>query len=391
MFDGIFKDGPFLGPLVMSKVHTNFYQMISGTGCSGSKQEGPVDITIKQGNAFYDLAQSGQWYKYGLEWSGTTLKYYLNDYLIRTVTSPAFGYHQKLILTHQIKEVSNCDYSKKFLIEYVRVYTKLNKSIHFNTFPANGEICKTNAASFGVDVYPSATGFSWSCSALTFTCPTCSWTTATVNSTTQTGQSYPVSVTVTYNVNGNVFSETLTSSVYIVNNTAPPMPGTIFKRQIGTSCYYQAYVSSIAHVTSYSWKEGNGSYLADDNYYGEFDPNSTVTLSVKAKNVCNLESTPKTQTLTFGNPPPGCTWREVDPFAEFVISSEDNETLPYGPFRRVIVYDLLGKINNVLIDQESPDVIDRISHSNLADGIYIIALENVDGRFFKTKIIVDNK
>jgi len=91
----------------------------------------------------------------------------------------------------------------------------------------------------------------------------------------------------------------------------PVTPGTLGFRRAGTTCYYQAFISSVPGADSYDWSEDNVNWdLGWGTSYGLFDPNSTVTIYVRARNGCGVSPT-KSKTQTMGNRPPNCTMKPV--------------------------------------------------------------------------------
>jgi hypothetical protein len=91
----------------------------------------------------------------------------------------------------------------------------------------------------------------------------------------------------------------------------PVTPGTIGFRRAGTTCYYQAFISSVPGADSYDWSEDNVNWnLGYSTSYGLFNPNSTVTVYVRARNGCGISPT-KSKTQTMGNTPPNCTWKPI--------------------------------------------------------------------------------
>lgn len=91
----------------------------------------------------------------------------------------------------------------------------------------------------------------------------------------------------------------------------PVTPGTLGFRRAGGTCYYQAFISSVPGADSYDWSKDNVNWDLDwGTSYGLFDPNSTVTVYVRAKNGCGVSPT-KSKTQTMGNTPPNCTMKPV--------------------------------------------------------------------------------
>jgi C1A family cysteine protease len=89
----------------------------------------------------------------------------------------------------------------------------------------------------------------------------------------------------------------------------PSTPGTIGFERAGGTCYYRAYISSVPGAESYDWSEDNVNWnMGYSTYYGLFDPYSTVTVYVRARNSCGVSAT-NSKTKTMGPPPPGCMWK----------------------------------------------------------------------------------
>jgi triacylglycerol esterase/lipase EstA (alpha/beta hydrolase family) len=111
-------------------------------------------------------------------------------------------------------------------------------------------------------------------------------------------------------VSSSCGSDTLPQLQVSVRMGAPSTPGNIGFRRAGGTCYYQAFISPVPGADSYDWSEDNVNWENLETSYGLFDPNSTVSVYVRARNGCGVSAT-KSKTKTMGPTPPNCMMKPI--------------------------------------------------------------------------------
>jgi hypothetical protein len=111
-------------------------------------------------------------------------------------------------------------------------------------------------------------------------------------------------------VSSSCGSDTLPQLQVSVRMGTPATPGNIGFRQAGGTCYYQAFISPVPGADSYDWSEDNVNWENLETSYGLFDPNSTVSVYVRARNGCGVSAT-KSKTKTMGPTPPNCMMKPI--------------------------------------------------------------------------------
>jgi hypothetical protein len=138
----------------------------------------------------------------------------------------------------------------------------------------------------------------------------------------------------------------------------PVTPGTLGFRRAGGTCYYQAFISSVPGADTYDWSEDNVNWDLDcGTSYGLFDPNSIVTVYVRAKNGCGVSPT-KSKTKTMGPTPPDCTWKAsqmITDSVQSVSAVSDNISIYPNPAESEITVCILAapSISSVSEDEVS--------------------------------------
>lgn len=165
----------------------------------------------------------------------------------------------------------------------------------------------------------------------------------------------------------------------------PPPQSMIFFRQLGGTCYYEAYTNNTLGVTNYYWSMDGKKWQMDDNTYGNFDPNTTVSIYLKQENQCGIS--PITNTIRFLpkiNQPCMAKYPAVTSSIESsekcndicLSSPNDNLFIPLGktyPAIRVNLIRLDGKIifSEYYVNQN----IIIIKTNMIKPGIYILNLQ----------------
>jgi hypothetical protein len=195
---------------------------------------------------------------------------------------------------------------------------------------------------------------------------------------------------------------------------APSTPGTLGFRRAGGTCYYEAYISPVSGADSYDWSEDNINWsLGYSNFYGLFEPNTTVTVYVRARNDCGVSGT-KSKTKTMGSTPPDCMWKSghiisdstqsvpaiseniriyPNPAESEITVCVSDESFPYSTsddedvyIRSVTFIDSYGKIRKIKQYNSGLKSV-AINISDLPKGFYFIRVNNnITGESYKLLI-----
>jgi len=205
-------------------------------------------------------------------------------------------------------------------------------------------------------------------------------------------------------------------SIYI---GIPAEPVAISFKQIGGSCYFEAYVLPVAGATSYSWSTDNTNWtITTTNYWdnnSNFLPKTKWTVYVKTLNSCG-SSAIKSTTLTAPAAPSGCMYA-VNPnndnepsnstnasgIAENNIAVSNATEMYPNPAQQSVnikfeaskddnyninIFDMMGRrvyASNNYFAEGSHEV--NVDLKDLPNGIYYVVAGNSDNRTSNKLII----
>ncbi len=393
---------------------TNIYGE-TGTTCSVNESNS-YWINPRSNNVSIDLSLAQ--HIYGLEWTSTYVKFYLDNQLMRTFTGSFIPHNPAdLFLSCQVGAHcnsydgnGNCtsfnstlcdptptDLPKTLKIDYVRVYTKNNSALYFNAIPT--QICSTNisCATGGVALraafYPGAT-YTFTSTDGAFNITDEGWgasqrciryNSGTVNT------SHNINVTINFPQFSN-YSETKTVSIYVAAGL-PAKPASVL--WVLSGCNYYAKCTSVSGADYYLWSD-------DPTFTSTFQTTTTSCSScivfscetaswyVKSHNGCGLSSTYTTGTKSVHVQ--GCPCRLEDSTTNnFDISIFPNPASDeiYITSPRAFDSEILITIRNIFgefiksfqMNQSSY----KIDLSDLASGFYFISVKSADGSLLTIK------
>lgn len=293
---------------------TNVYGE-TGTSCSVNLAD-QYWINPRSNNISIDLSAAD--HIYGLQWTNKSIKFYLDNQLLRIFTGSFIPQNPlNLMLSCQIGAHCNyydvnddcanfnstlcdpipTDLPKNLKIDYVRVYTKNNSALYFNAAPS--EICVTNSScSIGgvalrAAFYPEAV-YTFNSPDGAFTISDEGWgvsqrciryASGSVNS------SHPIEVTITFPQFSN-YSETKTVWIYITGGL-PAKPTNV--SWVLSGCQYYARCSPVPDTDYYLWSDessfGNTIQTSSNSCPSCLALNcETTTWYVKSHNICGYSS-----------------------------------------------------------------------------------------------------
>ncbi len=349
-----------------------------------------------------------EWMNIGCEWHHNSIRYYLNNTLIRELEIT--GFNSDGILFEPINRAMNIRLSmqstlcahdgdnepvdrdalpKSMFIDYIRVYKQASTvASPFILMP--NSVCYNNSG-FNVTCafYPEAI-YNWESDAFDFSInafghPSGQW--ATLKPDIVSGNNYDITLTVIF---PEGYTETQTRSIYVSEEPVTPF-GDIETKQIGNSCDFSAVILHPHPEEIILWSENNGtswhegeSFYEDGKYwnkYGTFLRGNTYNILLKLKNPCGESESSSPMEFTTPTPIDGC-WlksdivsQELTPhcYGEFLIYG--NEFSFYSESLNVNIFNLTGE----MVFTSKLDNDNKINIANLPSGLYISIAKSNSG------------
>lgn len=289
---------------------SGFYYETDNNGIAGDNtQHSSADINVGN-NACNNFNI------YGLEWTPSHIKFYLNGTLISSFSNSNNHNPMSLILNLAIggcfegcgwTYCGSCgflcwiwdmdgschvtcgtDFPKTFEIDWIKGYQKENQAVYIN---GPNELCIGESFTFKAPNYPNAT-YDWvgSSGLQVYPSPWLNfdggiWRTANVNALSPGLQTLTLIVSFP---SGYVESKTYNINVQSV---PPSPPSNVILVPNENDCCYNLYTPVVSGATSYNWSINNYySYTTSTNYSFECLLWGTVIISVSAQNACGTSS-----------------------------------------------------------------------------------------------------
>jgi len=360
-----------------------------------------------------------EWMTIGCEWHHNSIKYYLNNTLIRELEIT--GLNSENILFEPLNRAMNIRLSmqstlcahdgdaepvdrdalpKSLSVDYIRVYKQASTiASPFLIMPTN--VCyNTEGLNMSAAYYPEAI-YNWNSDAFDFVVngfnhPSAKW--ATLKPDVIAGNNYDVNLTVIF---PEGYIETSTQSVYISEYPIAHLEQ-IKTKQIGSSCEFWAVIPQQHPEETIYWSDNNGNHWSrgetffEDgaywNKYGNFLKGKTFNVRFKVENTCG-ESFPS-EILEFSTPvPEGGCWLKTESTENTDLPFINNGILYYNEFLKdyseevnIFIVNLMGEI----VFQGMYPNVSNINISGFTDGLYIAIAKSKSGKlinqfkFFKS-------
>jgi len=284
----------------------------------------------------FDLTQ--QWINFGVEWSATHIRYYINNILCNeidlseptpeenTYDRPTGNLTLRLgVANNPIGDKSDMfsisELPKKLVVDYVRAYTpESSKAGDISIYPES--ICTNNGAVVAANFLPGVNYYftSWAFDIL----PTANiypnerW--IELKSGLPYNQAYPITL---HTVFPNGYMETSIRSIFIDSGLPVEPAETILTEQINSLCeFYALYPIEHKHVIVYwsmsgvdAWQEAENIQVGGQ-WYSQFQntflPETEYELFIQTENGCGVSVVSDPLTFTTPSVPEGCWWRQND-------------------------------------------------------------------------------
>ncbi|HRG28636.1 MAG TPA: family 16 glycosylhydrolase [Chitinophagales bacterium] len=375
---------------------------------------------------FHDLDLSVEWLIYGIEWDGSTIKWYLNNVLARTIdlnNTPPEGssYHKPYgQLTLRIGTGNNSvgdsvNYSVTDLpvtmnIDYVRAYVKSGfTACGINRSPTDiclgtGDIIKTNYLP-GVTYTWTSTGFDFGTTDINI--PSERWITPKTG--VAVNQYYSAILTATF---PSGYTETSSTQIFLSSGVPSKPTKVVTAEQINALCEYTATYKKDNMSQNVLWsKTGSAPWTEGTNYetggfyyskfYGDYLPSHSYSVKVKVTNDCGTSIVSDWRNFTTPAPPEGCWWKvdndAVDTaslyssnsiinctpsitytYSKLNIFLDDNSCQNENYF--LLIYNILGQMIDLIEINESTE----IEIPSESSGVYIAILKTQSGVIVST-------
>ena len=302
-------------------------------------------IYLTDSSRLYDL--SSNWTTFGLEWDSTSIKWYVNNLLVKNLdlhvippwcvsaahyNQPTAPFCIRLNTTsntfgNQSATPNVADFPQSMLVDYVRVYKKQREKAapiivqnHINQICATATSFASSDKIIRTRYYPGAT-YEWSSAAFDM---------ATENDTlipqppekkriwikpgAIAGQSYPVLL---HTVFPEGYTESDTVWLYIAPGP-PALPADNFHpAPIDSLCYFSVSTSLQPNSTGCQFSLDNGStwtngIILNEHgtmvcHFGNFKPFQEVQFAFRETNECGISAS-RYSSIIMPAPSPGCKW-----------------------------------------------------------------------------------
>lgn len=267
-----------------NQFRSTYWRSENTPGCSDDGRVNDYsDIKVKNLDdpdgfgGYNNMNLSNKWLIFGVDWDMWNIRWYLNNVLTKSYVIPntydnanpcKLDMNDQPIYSKNIRIGTGpnsigdrndpfylSDLPKTMYVDYVRVYVKNGfDAVKFTQVPT--DMCIGSSGNVSCTYYPGAT-YVWDSPIFTFgpndyNIQSSRW--AVMQPSAMVGQTYPVTVTVTF---PSGYIETHTKYVYISDFPSVPAGG-VNTIRIGSSCNYQAkYVKSNANE-NILWSEDGG-------------------------------------------------------------------------------------------------------------------------------------